>query len=122
MFIKDIIREGDSNVDDMIVDIIVSDGQYECIAMYDFPKLKRGDVLNNPLYAFSCSHIKNSTKEIGVYKLKNYYAYEIVGILDKKNKIVRVGGILIKIDGDIPGDIANDTKVEFQCDRLDCIG
>ena len=58
MFIKDTIRAGDSNVDEMLVDVIVSDGQYECIAMYDLPKLKKGDVLNNPLYAFSCNHIK----------------------------------------------------------------
>ena len=121
MYVKDIIKEEDSNIDDMLVDIIVSDGKYECIAMYDFPELKKGNILNNPLDALSSVNIKISTKEIGLYKLKNYYAYKIVGILDKKNSIVHVGNILIKIDGDIPGDILN-TKIEFQCDRLDCMG
>ena len=122
MFIKDIIRVGDSNIDDMLVDIVVSDGKYDCIVMYDFPELKKGDILNNPLYTLSSDNIKISIKEIGLYKLKNYYAYEVVGILDKKNSIVSVGNILIKVDGDIPGDIINNAKIEFQCDRLDCMG
>jgi len=120
MFIKEIIKEGDSNIDDTLVDIIISDGQYECIAMYDSPQLKLGDTLSKPLYAFLSTDIKTTTKDIGFYKLKNYYAYEIVGKLNREKNIVYVGNILIEIDGYIPADILNE-KIEFQCDRLDCI-
>ena len=120
MFIKEIIRNKDNNTDDILVDIIVSDGQYECISMYDFPKLKEGDTLKKPLYALLSKDIKITTRDIGFYKLKNYYAYQIVGTLNREKNIVYVGDILIEIDGDIPGDIKNE-KIEFQCDRLDCI-
>jgi hypothetical protein len=120
MFIKEVIGEGNSNIDDMLVDVIISDGEYECIAMYDFPELKQGDTLNKPLYALSNNNVQISTKEIGFYKLKNYYAYNIVGVLHKKYKnIVSVGNILIEIDNSIPQDIKTDTIIKFYCDRLD---
>ena len=122
MFIKKVIYVGDSKIDDMIVDVIISDGKYECLAMYDLPELAQDNILTEPLYALSNDCLKISEKEIGFNKLSNYYTYKIVGILHRKEKnIVSVGDILIELDDNIPKDIKSNTLIEFNCDRLDVI-
>ena len=121
MFIKKIIREGNDSIDKMVVDVIVSDNHFECIALYDLPKLQEGNILDSPLIPLSVNNIQISDEKVGFYKLNAYYSYIIVGILHiKENNIVSVGDILININNFyVPNDINDGQKIEFQVDRLD---
>lgn len=100
--------------------IIVTDGIYDLICFaYPF-KLKIGDEIDIPLFAFEATHIQRIVnKEYTVEKqfLNSYYFQGL--LISKEKGLIKVGGFTIQIDDYIPADIKDLEFISFICDRLD---
>ncbi len=61
-------------------------------------------------------------KDIGISKLEDYYAYELIAkVISNEDCVVAIGGLLIKLDTPLPIDVEINTKVMFSVKRLDII-
>ena len=118
MYVKNVII---FDKHDEEADLLVSDGVNKVIC-YAYPVNNvRVNQEINSIYAFNCTDIKRVNKsECEINKLKEYYAYSLVGkIIDKKNSLVCVGQLEIYLDEPIPNDIQENEFIFFNVTRLD---
>ena len=119
MFIKDILY---FNKEDSEAEIIVSDGHYmvNCY-IYPIKHVAIGCKIGN-IDGFGCAGIVIANeKKYEVKKLSQYFAYQLTAkFVDNKNRVVRIGGLFINLDTEIPKDITNGDYIAFSVTRLDC--
>ena len=73
------------------------------------------------LSGFSCENVVRTVRQhCAVSKLPSYFAYHMTGkVLSKKEGLVCVGGLKIRLDESIPNDISDGEYVSFEVQRLD---
>lgn len=118
MYIREIVEY---YRDDNEAEVLVSDGSFDLVC-YLFPakNLQVGQVVE-VIYAFNCSNIViNSAGEYHVEKKGGYYSYVLTAkVVDRKNQLVIIGDLLIRIDVAIPADIMDGQYISFSVLRLD---
>ena len=119
MYIKEIVC---ADKEDSEADVIISDGVYT-IKCYMYPAT---DVLVNQkinvIYAFECTDIMRvQSIKYEIKKLQGYYAYMIIAkVINRKEKLICVGKIIIKLDAEISKDINDGDYIKASVVRFDC--
>lgn len=124
MYIKEILdNEG------YTADIVVTDGTYELICFYhhhDPDRINKKNIKIDEVTTFNfnkCHVVRVESKEFIIEKNeKDYYSYnKLQGeLIDRPQKMIRIGGIIIKIGESVDSEIVEGEFVEFSVDRLDC--
>ena len=105
-------------------ELLISDGTNECLTFSHPCDIKEGELLKEPLHSFMVEdfmividHNKNENiKRINESYFSHYCVAKVISI---EESTVAVGGILIEIEGGIPGWANEGDLVEFKCSRLD---
>ena len=103
-------------------ELLISDGEFECIAFSQPCDIKEGDHLKEPLHAFIVNNLMISRDEnCSVVLIKdNGLAQKLVTkVVDVENGIVKIGNIEILLDEKAPPGVLAGDLVEFTCARLD---
>lgn len=117
MHVREILRRDE---DAMEADIIVSDGEHQLLC-YAHPFTESEQFT---LSAFMPDHIMAADE--ADYRIEkttdSYYSLRLQGVLiDRDNRLVRIGALLIELDGGIPNDIEECEFIEFTAERIDWI-
>lgn len=102
--------------------VTITDGCYELECFSQPCNLKLNEKLEDSIYCFNNKEIiKSYDNRYDVNKHDKTLAYNMTGCVeDKKNCLVKIGDILIKVeDGMIPGDIKDGDYINFYTQRLD---
>lgn len=103
-------------------EIIVSDGQIEVLCFsHPFQKAINA-VLEEPIHCLYAENlVLTQEQSISINKSNGYFGYSLRGkLIDKKNKLVRLGDIIICLeDAYISDSIPKNSYVEFDVSRLD---
>jgi len=105
-------------------ELIVSDGTHECLAFSQPCNVQLNQVLNKPLHAVDVENLMKlldqDNNEIIKRINESYFShYCVARVLSMDESVVSVGGILIEIEGAIPGWATQGDLIEFKCSRLD---
>ena len=111
MYIKEIVC---ADKEDSEADVIISDGVYT-IKCYMYP-------VTNVIYAIECTDIMRvQSIKYEIKKLQGYYAYMIIAkVINRKEKLICVGKIIIKLDAEISKDINDGDYIKASVVRFDC--
>lgn len=104
-------------------EVIVTDGKFEVKCFCNECNFKENDVLSDVLHTLDTDNVMLAlTEEFECRNINNTFNHYMVGkLINKELLIVKVGGILIEIDG-VPGDIGDINEgqfIEFVCSRID---
>ena len=119
MFIKD-IKWIDSDIQE--AEIVVSDGEFNILCFSCPCKKNIGETLMESIYCFNVENVEIVNQEtVYAQKKDNAFDYTICGeLVDKNNKIVRLGGISLSLeDAYIPDCISVNNLIKFDVARLD---
>ncbi|MCY9672526.1 hypothetical protein M5W63_08355 [Bacillus pumilus] len=102
-------------------EVIVTDGELEIMCFAQPLNYHEGNELLEPIYCLDVSDlVKAELSEFGIEKLDDHFSYSFLGqLIDKRDEKVRVGGLLLELDYNIPGDINEGDFISFNCKRLD---
>ena len=117
MYIEKIISHDEISDE---ADVLITDGKYSILCYV--PEYSQKQKLMPQLSAFFVENVYlSTTKKYDVQKLDSgYYDQKFTGkVLDRKNRLVGIGQIIIKLDENIPGDIKETEYVEFTAMRVD---
>lgn len=118
MFIKDVQYLSEPAEEALLT---ISDGLNECIAFCQPCNKSVGECIKDPLCILDVYQIQiTEAKKEYLKPIGQHFGYEVCAtIRNIENKILKVGSILLEIDSDLPGDIAQGDKVDFICERID---
>lgn len=103
-------------------ELLVSDGNYECIVFSQPCDFNVGDEINVPLLAFITNNLMESDQQDYSIQITapGLLSHECVAkVIDLENNLVKVGDIFIVLDEKIPTGCSVDSFVEFTCERFD---
>ena len=88
--------------------------------IYDYAFVKKPKI--NVIYAFECTDIMRvQSIKYEIKKLQGYYAYMIIAkVINRKEKLICVGKIIIKLDAEISKDINDGDYIKASVVRFDC--
>lgn len=107
--------------EDNEADVIVSDGLYDILCYYAPAPMIQTNQIVRSILSFLCTDICRSKEGLErIIKLDGYYAYELTGVLISKHDcLLRIGGLVIELDGYIPGDVSENEYISCCVQRLD---
>ncbi len=103
-------------------EVLASDSVWKCKA-YCMPcQISEGEEVKWLFCAFCSDIVSAVTEGFRLTPLaKKEYGYEITGrIVDPKEGLVAVGGLVFLVDQSIPGDLKESDWVQFTVDRVSC--
>lgn len=102
-------------------EVIVTDGELEIMCFAQPLNYLEENELLEPIYCLDVSDlVKAELSEYRIEKLDDNFSYSFLGqLIDKRDEKVKVGGLLLELDYNIPGDINEGDFISFNCQRLD---
>lgn len=103
-------------------ELIISDGKYECVAFSHPCDVQEGSALNEPLHAFMVNDLMISRERnfsISLLKPNGLAQRCIAEVVDAENGLVKIGNILVMLEGKAPPGALPGDFIEFSCVRLD---
>lgn len=105
-------------------ELLITDGQYECLVFSHPCNFNVGDELQDALRAFITEDLMLSYEDkVGIYKNSgNTLSYKCVAeVVNEENDLVKIGGIYLFLDEKLPSSCSKGKLVEFHCCRIDAI-
>ncbi len=101
-------------------ELIITDGNYSCVAFSQPCKHKQEDKIFEPLHAFMVENLMLSHEiDLKIETVKGFQHKVVALVRDINEDIVQVGDISIKLDYHIPSWAKDGDFVEFECGRID---
>lgn len=105
-------------------ELLITDGQYECLAFSHPCNFNEGDELQDALRAFMTENLMLSYEdEVGIYRNSNKTRFHkcVAEVVDEENELVKIGGIYLFLDEKLPIGCSKGKLVEFNCTRIDAV-
>lgn len=105
-------------------ELVISDGNFECIAFSQPCHYQVGDHINDPLEAFITEDVMISFENNVGFKKNdnNSFSYTChATIVNVESSLVKIGNIYIILDNKLPNGCIEGNIVDFNCNRLDII-
>nr|WP_223251658.1 hypothetical protein [Bacillus sp. LLTC93] len=102
-------------------EVIVTDGELEIMCFAQPLNYLEESELLEPIYCLNVSDlVKVEMTEYRIEKLDDNFSYRFIGqLIDKHDEKVKIGELLLELDNNLPGDIAEGDFISFSCQRLD---
>jgi len=104
--------------------LYIETGDFEIVAFCQPCRHEAGDELTEPLVAVSVKQLQKveSTRDDYATRFEDTFEHSIVAtVVDRDVGFVKVGGITVDVDNELPGDVQNGDRVWFKVNRLDVI-
>tara|TARA_R110001599_G_C11823498_1_gene617468 strand:+ start:165 stop:530 length:366 start_codon:yes stop_codon:yes gene_type:complete len=103
-------------------ELIISDGQFTCIAFSQPCDYNEGDSVDDYLHAFMSKNIMLSQDDgVSIRSLEErLLSHKCTAVVESRmESLVRIGNIIIELDSQIPAGVEDGMLVDFECARLD---
>lgn len=97
----------------------VSDSQYTVVCFAWKENYSVGDAVDGKLSSFCATEITVSDDCCFVVKRLSFFEHKLTGVLCDNRTTVRIGGIFIELDTEVPHNLSDGTWINVTVSRID---